>query len=136
MIAQLYTVLPEIAILVSACVVLIADLFVPPSKRHVSFWLTQIALLVTIWIVVATAQLTPVHAFSGMVVDDMLSDVLRLFALERQGDSAIRSYSTGQKKKIALCSALVTEAPPPPRPLTTFPMARASRSTLDGALTT
>ena len=81
MTAQLYTVLPEIAILVSACVVLIADLFVPPSKRHVSFWLTQIALLVTIWIVVATAQLTPVHAFSGMVVDDMLSDVLRLFAL-------------------------------------------------------
>ncbi len=81
MIAQLHTVLPEIAILVSACVVLIADLFVPPSKRHVSFWLTQIALLVTIWIVVATAQLTPVHAFSGMVVDDMLSDVLRLFAL-------------------------------------------------------
>ena len=81
MIAQLYTVLPEIAILVSACIVLIADLFVPQSKRHVSFWLTQIALLVTIWIVVATAQLVPVHAFGGMVVDDMLSDVLRLFAL-------------------------------------------------------
>ena len=81
MIAQLYAVLPEIAILVSGCVVLIADLFVPRSKRHVSFWLTQIALLVTIWIVVATAQLAPVHAFSGMVVDDMLSDVLKLFAL-------------------------------------------------------
>jgi len=81
MIAQLYSVLPEIAILVAACVVLIVDLFVPESKRHVSFWLTQIALLATIWIVVATAQLAPVHAFSGMVVDDMLSDVLRLFAL-------------------------------------------------------
>jgi len=81
MIAQLYAVLPEIAILVSGCVVLIADLFVPRSKRHVSFWLTQIALLVTIWIVVTTAQLAPVHAFSGMVVDDMLSDVLKLFAL-------------------------------------------------------
>jgi NADH-quinone oxidoreductase subunit N len=81
MIAQLYAVLPEIAILVSGCVVLIADLFVPRSMRHVSFWLTQIALLVTIWIVVATAQLAPVHAFSGMVVDDMLSDVLKLFAL-------------------------------------------------------
>jgi len=81
MIAQLHAVLPEIAILVSGCVVLIADLFVPRSKRHVSFWLTQIALLVTIWIVVATAQLAPVHAFSGMVVDDMLSDVLKLFAL-------------------------------------------------------
>ena len=73
MIAQLHTVLPEIAILVSACVVLIADLFVPPSKRHVSFWLTQIALLATIWIVVATAQLTPVHAFSQSSVPSFAS---------------------------------------------------------------
>ena len=81
MIAQLHTVLPEIAILVSACVVLIADLFVPQAKRHVSFWLTQAALLATIWIVVSTARLEPVHAFSGMVVDDMLADVLKLFAL-------------------------------------------------------
>ena len=81
MIAQLHTVLPEIAILVSACVVLIADLFVPPGRRQISFWLTQAALFVAIWIVVTTAQLAPVRSFGGMVVDDMLADVLKLFAL-------------------------------------------------------
>lgn len=36
---------------------------------------------------------------------------LRLFALDKHGDSPIRSYSAGQKKKIALCSALISEAP-------------------------
>ena len=75
------TVLPEIAILIAACVVLVADLFVPPARRNVSFWLTQLGLFVTIGIVVATAQAQPVHAFNGMVVDDMLADVLKLFAL-------------------------------------------------------
>jgi ABC-type multidrug transport system ATPase subunit len=37
--------------------------------------------------------------------------LLSLFDLGSQGDSPIRSYSSGQQKKIALCSALVTEAP-------------------------
>jgi ABC-type multidrug transport system ATPase subunit len=37
--------------------------------------------------------------------------LLGLFDLEEQADTVIRSYSAGQKKKIALCSALVTEAP-------------------------
>lgn len=47
--------------------------------------------------------------------DDRLMDhagrLLRLFDLDREGDWPIRSYSNGQQKKIALCSALVTEAP-------------------------
>jgi ABC-type multidrug transport system ATPase subunit len=47
--------------------------------------------------------------------DDVLMDhidrLLQLFVLEKHGDSPIRSYSNGQKKKIAICSALVTEAP-------------------------
>jgi ABC-type multidrug transport system ATPase subunit len=37
--------------------------------------------------------------------------LLSLFDLEKQGDHPIRSYSGGQQKKIALCGALVTEAP-------------------------
>jgi ABC-type multidrug transport system ATPase subunit len=49
------------------------------------------------------------------VEDDRLMDhvdrLLRLFELVRQGDQPIRSYSAGQKKKIALAGALVTEAP-------------------------
>ncbi len=37
--------------------------------------------------------------------------LLDLFELTEQGDSPIRTYSAGQKKKVAICSALVTEAP-------------------------
>jgi ABC-2 type transport system ATP-binding protein len=37
--------------------------------------------------------------------------LLSLFELAEQADSPIRTYSAGQKKKAALCSALVTEAP-------------------------
>ena len=40
-----------------------------------------------------------------------VDQLLDLFELLEQGDSPIRTYSAGQKKKIALCSALVTEAP-------------------------
>ncbi len=36
--------------------------------------------------------------------------LLALFDLVREGDWPIRSYSNGQQKKIAICSALVTEA--------------------------
>ncbi|HEX5445082.1 MAG TPA: AAA family ATPase, partial [Pirellulales bacterium] len=47
--------------------------------------------------------------------DDRLLDhverLLRLFELLREGDWPIRSYSNGQKKKIAICAALVSEAP-------------------------
>ncbi|WP_406693588.1 ABC transporter ATP-binding protein [Singulisphaera sp. Ch08] len=42
---------------------------------------------------------------------DHIDRLLTLFELTTQGDSPIRSYSAGQKKKIALGSALVTEAP-------------------------
>jgi ABC-type multidrug transport system ATPase subunit len=37
--------------------------------------------------------------------------LLTLFDLKVNADTPIRSYSTGQKKKIGICSALITEAP-------------------------
>lgn len=42
---------------------------------------------------------------------DHVDRLLQLFELRREGDWPIRSYSNGQKKKIAICSALVSEAP-------------------------
>ena len=49
------------------------------------------------------------------IPDDRLLDhverLLTLFELTRQGDGPIRSCSNGQQKKIALCAALVTDAP-------------------------
>ncbi|MFA7230713.1 MAG: ABC transporter ATP-binding protein, partial [Victivallaceae bacterium] len=37
--------------------------------------------------------------------------LLEVFDLKEKADSQIASYSTGQKKKLGLCSALITEAP-------------------------
>jgi ABC-type multidrug transport system ATPase subunit len=49
------------------------------------------------------------------VPDDRLmphvNRLLSLFDLTAQGDSPIRSYSSGQQKKMALCSALITDVP-------------------------
>jgi ABC-type multidrug transport system ATPase subunit len=42
---------------------------------------------------------------------DHIDRLMQLFDLSGQADSLIGSYSTGQKKKIAVCAALVTEAP-------------------------
>jgi ABC-2 type transport system ATP-binding protein len=53
---------------------------------------------------------------AGSVVEeerliDHAHQLLELFDLAEKGDSPIRSYSAGQKKKIALCSAIVAEVP-------------------------
>jgi ABC-2 type transport system ATP-binding protein len=42
---------------------------------------------------------------------DHIDRLLRLFELDKEGDWPIRTYSAGQRKKIALSAALVTEAP-------------------------
>lgn len=42
---------------------------------------------------------------------DHVERLLDLFDLAREADWPIRSYSNGQQKKVAICSALATEAP-------------------------
>jgi ABC-type multidrug transport system ATPase subunit len=47
--------------------------------------------------------------------DDRLMDhvdrLLRVFDLQQEGDWPIQNFSNGQQKKIAICAALVTDAP-------------------------
>lgn len=49
------------------------------------------------------------------IPEDRLSDhaerLLDIFDMAKKGDEGISGFSTGEKKKIALCGALVTEAP-------------------------
>ncbi|MBS0325408.1 MAG: NADH-quinone oxidoreductase subunit NuoN [Proteobacteria bacterium] len=70
--------LPEIVILVAAMLVLVVDLFIPDDRRHFSYWLTQLALLVAIAVTLTSVRLEAVTAFNGLVIDDMLADFLRL----------------------------------------------------------
>ena len=78
---DLVAVLPELVVMGAACAILIGDLFVPEGRKRITFWATQMALGAALWALLATAGIDPVMAFGGMVVDDMLSDVLKLFAL-------------------------------------------------------
>jgi len=78
---DLVAVLPELVVMGAACAILIGDLFVPEGRKRVTFWATQAALGAALWALLATAGIDPVMAFGGMVVDDMLADVLKLFAI-------------------------------------------------------
>jgi NADH-quinone oxidoreductase subunit N len=76
---NLSSMLPEIVLLSAACAILMVDVFLPERLRHVSFWLTQIALLACAWIIVATARFEPTLAMNGLVIDDLLSDLFQFF---------------------------------------------------------
>jgi NADH-quinone oxidoreductase subunit N len=70
--------LPEIVVLAAASLILLVDLFVPANRRYVTYWLTQLTLLVALCVTLATLKLTGVKGFHNLVVDDMLADFLRI----------------------------------------------------------
>jgi len=70
---------PELFLLTMACVILITDLFVSDDNRDVTYALTQAALAGAFAITYLTTAGEPVTTFSGMFVDDVMSDVLKLF---------------------------------------------------------
>ncbi|TCV90810.1 NADH-quinone oxidoreductase subunit NuoN [Sulfurirhabdus autotrophica] len=75
---NLIPVLPEVFLLAAASFILILDLFISDKNRFVTYGLTQITLLICAFITVSTAQQNVVYAFSNMVVDDPMSDILKL----------------------------------------------------------
>jgi NADH-quinone oxidoreductase subunit N len=90
-IAPLWPAYPELFRLVMVCVILIADLFISDERRIVTYALTQIALAGAFAITWATLRIEPAYTFSGMFVDDVMSDVLKLLAY--LGVMAILVYS-------------------------------------------
>jgi len=74
---SLLPVLPEAILLTAACVILLLDSFLPADKRYVSYWLTQFALAYAAWVTLSTSDFEPVFAVNALIVDDMLSDVLK-----------------------------------------------------------
>jgi len=68
---------PEIYMLIMACVVLVADLFVSDKNRIVTYTLSQLTLLGALLITVMGAPAETAYTFSGMYVSDELSTVLK-----------------------------------------------------------
>ena len=73
-------VLPEIVIVTAASLILLIDLWLPDDKRHVGYWLTQLALLVAACVTIRGIHDEIVRAFHNVMVADMVADVLRLFS--------------------------------------------------------
>jgi len=70
----------EIFLLTMVCVILIADLFVANQGKTVTYVLVQLSLLGCSLITVSTHHPGVAYLFHGMFVDDLMSDVLKLFA--------------------------------------------------------
>nr|WP_266168342.1 NADH-quinone oxidoreductase subunit NuoN [Dyella subtropica] len=73
--------LPELYLVVAACLLLLLDAFMKPEQRHWLHWLSVGALLMAIYLVVAGQPAQPVVAFGGMFVRDGVSEILKAFAL-------------------------------------------------------
>ena len=69
---------PEVFLLGMICVIMIADLFLGDDNRFLTYALTQLTLVGCFLITLLTAAIEPVTTFSGMFVDDLMADVLKL----------------------------------------------------------
>ena len=72
--------LPEMALLVAACVVLLVDLVLPETQRHWSYWLTQLGVLVTAWLTMAVFHQAPEQTFGNTFIADAMADVLQFLS--------------------------------------------------------
>jgi len=81
--AYFSTLLPaaaEIFLLAMVCAILIVDLFVASRNKTLTYVLAQLTLLGCFLITAFTHQPGVVHLFHNMFVDDVMSDVLKLFS--------------------------------------------------------
>jgi NADH-quinone oxidoreductase subunit N len=78
-ILPLWPAYPELFLLVMVCAILVIDLFVSDDNRIITYALTQATLAGCFAITWLTASGEPVQTFSGMFIDDLMSDVLKLF---------------------------------------------------------
>jgi len=70
---------PEIFLAVMALAILMIDLLVKDSRRTLTFALTQLTLIGCAALQFATSTGEIVYTFSNMFVDDLMSDLLKLF---------------------------------------------------------
>lgn len=82
MLLDLQLALPEIFMLTMACVVLLADLFIPAKRRGLTHLLGTLVLIFAA-ILTARLMMSPgevAYAFSGTFVRDRFGDILKIFA--------------------------------------------------------
>jgi NADH-quinone oxidoreductase subunit N len=87
---------PEIFLLAAACVILVADLFIPDRMRWVTYLMSLAALagcaLLTAVVMLATEGRLA-YTFNGMFVSDMMANVLKMFTYVAVGSCLVYSRS-------------------------------------------
>lgn len=78
---NLMPILPEIILLALACSILLIDAFLPEGKRDVTYWLSQASLAVVFATVLSGMSMEQRFSFEGSVINDGLSDVMKLAML-------------------------------------------------------
>ena len=76
-IASLEPVYPEIFLLAASCLILVIDVFLRDSQRIMTYGMAIGSLLVTLWLVSATATDASEVLLSGAVVRDRMGDILK-----------------------------------------------------------
>ncbi len=114
LLANLLPAAAEVFLLVMVCAILIVDLMVTSRSKIFTYMLVQFTLLGCSLITVGTHTSQVVHAFNGMYVDDLMSDVLKMISY--LGMSMVLVYSrqylmlrglfTGEFMVLALFSLL------------------------------
>jgi NADH-quinone oxidoreductase subunit N len=106
--------MPEIVLLILVSLLLIADLFIKDEERHVTYWLTLVALVGTAVLTFTTLGEPTTVTFHGMFVADLLSQVLKIATLLTVAATLVLSRSylelrgllTGEFLCLALFSTL------------------------------
>jgi len=75
--AYLYTILPELVVLITACTVLITDLFLREDQKGLNHALTVVGLLVALGAVGLVGGDQATNAFGGAFIRDAMSDLLK-----------------------------------------------------------
>ena len=75
--AYLYTILPELVVLITACTVLITDLFLREDQKGLNHALTVVGLLVALGAVGLVGGGQATNAFGGAFIRDAMSDLLK-----------------------------------------------------------
>jgi NADH-quinone oxidoreductase subunit N len=78
---ELLPIVPEIAILITACLVLVVDLYLKERDKGINHGITLIGLLVAIALAGLVGGGAPTLVLGGNVIRDMLGDVLKVFVL-------------------------------------------------------
>lgn len=88
---NLVPVYPEIFLLIATSAILLIDMFLADAKRHITYGLTLLTLLVCIALNVSEFNSPTVYTFNNMYISDAMSSVLKIFSYIAVGVTLIYS---------------------------------------------